>query len=67
MPSGSNVPCCLFGAIKNRWKIIQRNALKKTAPAPCEIAIIPNCDHFYVGAEEKVAKIVTDWLTRTLG
>ena len=34
---------------------------------PCEIVIIPNCDHFYVGAEEKVAKSVTEWLSRTLG
>ena len=33
---------------------------------PCEIVIIPNCDHFYVGAEEKVAKSVTEWLSRTL-
>ena len=34
---------------------------------PCEVAIIPNCDHFYVGAEENVAKIVTEWLKRTVG
>ena len=33
---------------------------------PCEVAIIPNCDHFYVGAEDKVAKVVTNWLTKTL-
>ena len=32
----------------------------------CEVRIIPNCDHFYVGAEERVAKTVTDWLRRTL-
>ncbi len=34
---------------------------------PCEVAIIPDCDHFYVGAEERVAKTVTDWLVKTLG
>ena len=34
---------------------------------PCEVVIVPNCDHFYVGAEERVAKIVTGWLIRTLG
>ncbi|HEY6999342.1 MAG TPA: alpha/beta hydrolase [Candidatus Binatia bacterium] len=33
----------------------------------CEIAIVPNCDHFYVGAEENVAAIVTAWLKRTVG
>jgi len=40
---------------------------KENCPSPCEVAIIPNCDHFYVGAEERVAKTVTDWLSRTLG
>jgi len=34
---------------------------------PCEVAIIPNCDHFYVGAEVQVSKIVTDWLAKSLG
>jgi hypothetical protein len=24
---------------------------------PCDIAIIPNCDHFYVGAEERVQRL----------
>jgi pimeloyl-ACP methyl ester carboxylesterase len=39
---------------------------KENCAGPCEIAIIPNCDHFYVGAEERVSRIVTDWLTTTL-
>ena len=34
---------------------------------PCEVVIVPNCDHFYVGAEANVAKIVTKWLKRTVG
>jgi hypothetical protein len=28
--------------------------------------IILNCDHFYVGVEEEVAKCVTEWLSRTI-
>jgi len=40
---------------------------KENCAGPCEVAIIPNCDHFYVGAEERVSKIVVDWLIRTLG
>ena len=32
----------------------------------CQIVIVPDCDHFYVGAEDRVAKIVTDWLTETV-
>jgi pimeloyl-ACP methyl ester carboxylesterase len=39
---------------------------KENCAGPCETAIIPNCDHFYVGAEERVSKVVTDWLKRTL-
>ena len=39
----------------------------KNCSGPCEVAIIPNCDHFYVCAEEKVSKIVTEWLEKTLG
>jgi pimeloyl-ACP methyl ester carboxylesterase len=33
---------------------------------PCEVAIVPNCDHFYVGAEDRVSKIVTDWLAKSV-
>src|SRR5262249_1897860 len=39
---------------------------KENCSGPCEIAIIPNCDHFYVGAEEKIAKSVKEWVRRTL-
>jgi len=40
---------------------------KENCAGPCQIAIVADCDHFYIGAEERVAKIVTDWLERTLG
>lgn len=33
---------------------------------PCEVVIVSDCDHFYLGAETRVSQIVTDWLTRTL-
>ena len=39
---------------------------KENCLGACEVRIIPNCDHFYVGAEDRVAKTVTDWLRRTL-
>jgi pimeloyl-ACP methyl ester carboxylesterase len=40
---------------------------QENCAGPCEVVIVPNCDHFYVGAEENVAKIVTAWVKRTLG
>jgi pimeloyl-ACP methyl ester carboxylesterase len=42
-------------------------SFKENCAGPCEVAIIPNCDHFYVGAEDLVSKTATDWLKRTLG
>jgi len=40
---------------------------KANCAGPCDIAIIPDCDHFYVGAEERVTRAVTEWLVRTIG
>ncbi len=34
------------------------------AGGQCEVEIVPNCDHFYVGREERVCKIVASWLAR---
>jgi pimeloyl-ACP methyl ester carboxylesterase len=40
---------------------------EKRAGGPCTVEIVPDCDHFYNGKEEKVAGIVSEWLARTLG
>jgi pimeloyl-ACP methyl ester carboxylesterase len=40
---------------------------QENCAGPCKVVIVPNCDHFYVGAEATVAKIVTEWLQRTVG
>lgn len=40
---------------------------QENCAGPCEIAIIPNCDHFYVGAEDRVSGIVKNWLEQILG
>jgi pimeloyl-ACP methyl ester carboxylesterase len=40
---------------------------KENCAGPCEIAIIPDCDHFYVRAEERVSKTVRDWINDVLG
>ena len=38
----------------------------KRAGGPCEVRIVPNCDHFYGGREDAVMGIVTEWLQRSL-
>jgi pimeloyl-ACP methyl ester carboxylesterase len=35
--------------------------------SPCETHIMPDCDHFYTGHEQKVTRLVTDWVVKTCG
>jgi pimeloyl-ACP methyl ester carboxylesterase len=32
------------------------------AGGPCDVEIVPNCDHFYRGREAAIQSIVTKWL-----
>lgn len=32
----------------------------------CDVEIVPDCDHFYVGREDHVTEIVASWLRKTL-
>ena len=34
----------------------------KRAAGPCEVQVVPQCDHFYVGREDAVTNIVCSWL-----
>ncbi|HSZ95547.1 MAG TPA: alpha/beta hydrolase [Bradyrhizobium sp.] len=40
-------------------------AFAERAGAPCEVRILPNCDHFYTGHEVDVATQVSLWLKQT--
>jgi pimeloyl-ACP methyl ester carboxylesterase len=40
---------------------------KARCKGPVDIATIENCGHFYVGAEDRVNRMVCEWLERTLG
>jgi pimeloyl-ACP methyl ester carboxylesterase len=39
---------------------------KERSAGPCDVEIVENCDHFYVGRESVVAELVSRWLARTL-
>jgi pimeloyl-ACP methyl ester carboxylesterase len=39
----------------------------KRAGGPCNVEIVPDCDHFYNGREDAVTRAVTSWLAKTLG
>ena len=32
----------------------------------CDVEIVPDCDHFYVGREQQVTEVVVGWLKRRL-
>ena len=36
------------------------------AGGPCEVQIVPNCDHFYNGREHTIQALVSSWLERAL-
>ena len=36
------------------------------AGGPCDVEIVPDCDHFYNGREAAVGDIVSSWLSQTL-
>jgi len=40
---------------------------QRAAGGPCQVEIIPDCDHFYNGRESQVAGIVASWLVEQLG
>jgi pimeloyl-ACP methyl ester carboxylesterase len=40
---------------------------KENCAGPCDVVIVPNCDHFYVDVEDRVSKIVTEWLRNKVG
>jgi pimeloyl-ACP methyl ester carboxylesterase len=39
---------------------------KERAGGRCDVEIVPNCNHFYVGREAAICELVSDWLARTL-
>jgi len=41
-------------------------AFKERASGPCDVAIVPDCDHFYKGREAAICDLVAGWLARTL-
>jgi pimeloyl-ACP methyl ester carboxylesterase len=41
-------------------------AFRARAGGPCDVEIVPDCDHFYVGREAAICDLVSGWLTRTL-
>jgi pimeloyl-ACP methyl ester carboxylesterase len=41
-------------------------AFKARSGGPCDVEIVPNCNHFYVGREAAICDLVSGWLVKTL-
>ena len=41
-------------------------AFKARSGGPCDVDIVPDCDHFYNGREDAIIERVTAWLAKTL-
>ena len=48
-------------------EIYPAERFKERAGGPCEVEIVPDCDHFYVGREERIRDSVARWLAARLG
>ena len=56
---------CIRGDKENRDRY-PAEEFQRYAGGPCTVEIVPDCDHFYNGREDKVADIVASWLVQTL-
>jgi pimeloyl-ACP methyl ester carboxylesterase len=41
-------------------------AFQRCSGGPCDVEIVPNCDHFYVRRETAICDLVSGWLARML-
>lgn len=42
------------------------SAFVQRCAGPAQVAVLEDCDHFYVGAEDRLCTVVVDWLCRHL-
>jgi pimeloyl-ACP methyl ester carboxylesterase len=56
---------CIRGDKESR-DLYPAEEFQSRVTSPCTVEIVSNCDHFYVGREDRVAAIVSSWLARTL-
>jgi pimeloyl-ACP methyl ester carboxylesterase len=56
---------CIRGDKEDRDRY-PAEAFQAAAGGPCQVEIVPNCDHFYNGREQTIQALVASWLERTL-
>jgi hypothetical protein len=56
---------CFLGGDQESSETYPAEKFQSLAEGPCDVEIMPDCDHFYVGREDAVTEIVAPWLKRT--
>jgi hypothetical protein len=52
-----------FAATRSHRRPIRREKFQARSGGPCDVEVVQDRDHFYVGREEAVIQIVRSWLT----
>ena len=63
-----NIKCpvlCIRGDKEDRDRY-PAEEFQSRAGGPCNVEIVPDCDHFYVGREAAIQRIVSSWLAKVM-
>lgn len=58
-------PALFLRGDKESVEIYPAEEYAKRSGGPCEVRIVPNCDHFYTGHENAISENIADWLINT--
>jgi pimeloyl-ACP methyl ester carboxylesterase len=58
----TKVPALFTRGDKETVELYPAEAYAANCASPCEVRILPNCDHFYTGQERAVSELILKWL-----
>lgn len=58
----TKVPVLFTRGDKEPAELYPAEAYAANCASPCEVRILPNCDHFYTGQEQTVSGLILNWL-----
>ncbi len=60
-------PCLFLVGDMESTEIYPAERFASVTAGPSEAKILPNCDHWYTGHEDTVARFITQWLSKVFG
>ncbi len=58
----TKVPVLFLRGDKEPAELYPAEAYAANCTSPCEVRILPDCDHFYTGQEQSVSELILKWL-----